>query len=115
MSNENSVIESSQAIDDGVCLQLTGEIDLSRSPELRHLLIQTAAEKHPRVVIDLSGVPYMDSSGVATLVEALQAQRKGGGKMVLCSLQPKVMSIFEIARLNMVFTIVDDLEAAKQA
>ena len=114
MSSEPSVIQSTQSIGDGVCLKLAGEVDLSRSPELRQTLISTAAEKHPRIVIDLSGVPYMDSSGVATLVEALQAQRKGGGKMVLCGLLPKVMSIFEIARLDMVFTIVDDQDAALQ-
>jgi anti-sigma B factor antagonist len=48
----------------------------------------------------------MDSSGVATLVEAMQVARKQGGRLVLCGLQEKVRSIFEIARLDMVFTIV---------
>ena len=69
--------------------------------------------KPAKLVLDLSGVPYMDSSGVATLVEALQTQRKAGNKLVLCSLQPKVRGIFEIARLNMVFDIVSDSAAAK--
>ena len=67
-----------------------------------------------RLVIDLSAVPFMDSSGVATLVEALQVQRRGSNKLVLCGLQPKVRSIFEIARLDMVFAIADDASAAAQ-
>jgi len=115
MNANNSVITQTEDLPDGKYVALSGDVDLSRSPELRHGLLEMAKQKPQRLVIDLAGVPYMDSSGVATLVETLQAQRKGGGKMVLCNLQPKVLSIFEIARLNMVFTIVDDKDAACQA
>ena len=111
----NQTVAAQEQIDDGIYLALTGDIDLSRSPVLRQTLLDIASRKPGRLVIDLVAVPYMDSSGVATLVEALQALRKSGGKMVLCSLQPKVRSIFEIARLNMVFTIVDDRDAAMSA
>jgi len=109
----SDIIANKHPIDDGLCVELSGDIDLSRSPELRTGLIQLVDEKHDRIIIDMAGVPYMDSSGVATLVEALQRQRKSGGKMILCGLQTKVKSIFEIARLDMVFTIVDDVDAAK--
>jgi anti-sigma B factor antagonist len=115
MSSDDQVIKQTEPIEDGMCIALSGDIDLSRSPVLRHALMQMSGEGHARIVIDLSDVPYMDSSGVATLVEALQAQRKAGGKIVLCGLQPKVQSIFEIARLDMVFTIVDTKQAAAQA
>ena len=54
----------------------------------------------------------MDSSGVATLVEALQVQRRKGRKLVLCGLQAKVRSIFEISRLDRVFQITEDAAAA---
>jgi anti-sigma B factor antagonist len=109
------LITSKQPLEDGFCVGLTGDIDLSRSPELRHDLIQIANGAPRRLIIDMTQVPYMDSSGVATLVEALQRQRKHSGKMILCGLQPKVRSIFEIARLDMVFTIVEDFEAARNA
>ena len=49
-----------------------GEIDLARSPSLRSRLAEVLKEKPSRLIIDLAQVPYMDSSGVATLVEALQ-------------------------------------------
>lgn len=111
----SDLITSKQPLDDGCCVGLTGEIDLSRSPQLRQDLIQITNGAPKRLVVDMTQVPYMDSSGVATLVEALQRQRKHSGKMILCGLQPKVRSIFEIARLDMVFTIVEDFEAARTA
>jgi len=98
--------------DDGVIFKPIGEIDLSRAPSLRTSLTQALRNKPPRLVIDLSEVPYMDSSGVATFVEAMQLTRKTRTKLILCSLQDRVRSIFEIARLDMVFTIVADREAA---
>lgn len=115
MSPDDSVIKSQESLPDGVCVALDGDVDLSRSPTVRQTLINLAHSGNTRIVVDLTDVPYMDSSGVATLVEALQAQRKAGGQMVLFGLQPRVQSIFEIARLNMVFTIVDDREAALHA
>ncbi len=82
-----------------------GEVDLSRSPSLRHHLA-SALRGCARLVVDLSKVPYMDSSGVATLVETMQAARRDGTTLVLCGLQDKVRSVFEIARLDTIFTIV---------
>ncbi|MBI1367271.1 MAG: anti-sigma factor antagonist [Planctomycetes bacterium] len=109
----SEIITKKEPLPDGVCVALSGEIDLSRSPELRTGLIEIVGAKPARLVVDMTAVPYMDSSGVATLVETLQRQRKNQGKMILCGLQPKVRSIFEIARLDMVFTIVDTVENAK--
>ena len=90
-----------------------GEIDLGRSPALRVKLGEVIGRNSPRVIVDLSQVSYMDSSGVATLVEALQQCRAGNQTLVLCSMQPRVHSIFEIARLDMVFKIVESLEEAR--
>ena len=93
---------------------LSGEIDLVRSPILRKELMATLDTSLSRLVIDLSNVPLMDSSGVATLIEVLQLQRSAGGKLVLCGLQEKVLGVFEITRLTEVFTIVDDRDSAKR-
>lgn len=91
-----------------------GDIDLAGSPTLRQELkkFQTLKPAPSRMIIDLSGVPYMDSSGVATLVEAMQIARKASTKLVLCGLQDKVRSIFEIARLDTVFAIAADRPSA---
>lgn len=98
---------------DGVSFVLPkGDIDLTASPTLRTELKKIQSSRPMRLVIDLAGVPYMDSSGVATLVEAMQIARKNNTKLVLCSMTDKVRSIFEIARLDTVFTIAENAEAA---
>ncbi len=85
-----------------------GDIDLSVSTEFQQTL-RSALSKHPtRLVVDLAQVPYMDSSGVATLVDAMQQARKAQSSLVLCGLQDKVRSIFEITRLDRVFPIAAD-------
>ncbi len=91
-------------------LQPIGDVDLSRSPQMRARLAAALAKKPGRIMVDLSKVPYMDSSGVATLVEALQHCRKAGCGLVLTSLHPRVRSIFEIAKLTQVFEIVDQTD-----
>jgi len=93
----------------------TGDIDLSCAAVLRTRLGEIQAQMPERLVVDLAKVPYMDSSGVATLVEGMQVARRNNSKLVLCNLQERVRSIFEIARLDMVFTIVDDIHQAMTA
>jgi len=106
----NVVHESEHAV-----VSPEGEVDLNVSPEFQQALREAIGRKPARLVVDLSSVPYMDSSGVATLVDALQQTRKVGGTLVLCGLQPKVRSIFEITRLDAVFTIVKSLDEARSA
>jgi anti-sigma B factor antagonist len=102
-------------VDGATVLRPKGDVDLSRAPSLREKISAAQRDQPDRLIIDLGEVPYMDSSGVATLVEALQVARRTGGKLVLCNLHEKVRSIFEIARLDMVFAIAADLDAARQA
>lgn len=92
-----------------------GDVDLSTSRELQQTIRQHMDKKPKRMVVDLAKVPYMDSSGVATLVEAMQLARKQATKLVLSAMQPKVRSIFEIARLDRVFTIVATVDDASNA
>ena len=115
MSKADELEIHTDTIDDGVVLRPVGEIDLSCAAMLRQRLSQVQDGQPARLVIDLSAVPYMDSSGVATLVEAMQIARRTGSKLVLAALQDKVRSIFEIARLDMVFAIVDSVDEASTA
>lgn len=97
---------------DAKILRPIGDIDLSRAPSLRTQLGAVQSSRPLRLIIDLSRVPYMDSSGVATLVEAMQVTRRTNSRLVLCAMQEKVRSVFEIARLDMVFTIVSTTDDA---
>lgn len=101
--------------DDSVVVTPMGEVDLARSPSLRSRLKQVLGESPNRLVVDLSQVPYMDSSGVATLVEALQQCRAHDCSLFLAGLQDRVRSVFEIARLDTVFNITADTTSALDA
>lgn len=115
MAQSNNVVAATQPIDDGILVKVVGEIDLIHSPTLRGELMSLLQSRPQRLVLDLSDVSLMDSSGVATLIEVLQIQRNAQRKLVLCGLQEKVQSIFEITRLQEVFNIVSDIQTAQQA
>lgn len=89
---------------------------MQSSPAVRQLILDLVKKKVP-VVIDLSAVRYMDSSGVATLVEGLQNSKKLGQHFVLAAPSGSVLGVIKLARLDKVFRIVasvaecDDLDA----
>ncbi|MBI2178815.1 MAG: STAS domain-containing protein [Candidatus Tectomicrobia bacterium] len=95
-------------------VQVSGEVDMSNSPEVRDTLLGLAKKKVPAILVDLGGVTYMDSSGIATLVEGLQETLGYGGKFRLASLTPKVKQVFDLARLTDVFEIFSDLASAQE-
>ncbi len=96
-------------------LPLEGEIDLHISPRVAVSLAQISQKKPDRVVVDLSRVVYIDSSGLAVLIEGMQNAEDYGGKFALVGLQENVRSIFEIARLDQVFQIFPDVASALTA
>jgi anti-sigma B factor antagonist len=93
-------------------LPLKGEIDLHVSPSVTASLNSMIEKKPRRLVIDLSAVTYIDSAGLAALIEAMQKVEGYGGKFLLAGLQETVRSIFEISRLDQVFQIFPDVDAA---
>jgi len=92
-------------------VELGGEIDLDRAPEVRGVLLDCIKGGRD-VLVDLSRVSYIDSSGIASLVEALQSAGKRGSALGLVSISPMALRVFELARLDKVFTIYPDLGAA---
>jgi anti-sigma B factor antagonist len=100
-------------VGDAVVAALRGEIDLHNSPQVRGALLKFLEDNKPaKLVLNLGEVPYMDSSAIAVLVEALQKMRKAGGKVVLTNLQPRVKGLLEIARLDSIFGIAASEEEA---
>src|SRR2546421_12808086 len=93
-------------------LPLEGEIDLHVSPRVAVSLAQMIDKKPDNVVIDLSRVGYIDSSGLAVLIEGMQNVEEYGGKFAIAGMQETVRSIFEIARLDQVFRIFPDVDSA---
>lgn len=103
-----NVVKAVRQVKGTVILDLQGEVDLHRSVSLRGSLLETLQDKPVQIVVNMQDVEYMDSSGLATLVEALQVSRKNGTQLKLAGLQPRVRSIFEISRLDGIFKIFRD-------
>ena len=100
---------------DATILNLTGEVDLAHSPELRKILQEKVKAKCMALIIDFSAVDYIDSSGLATLVEYRRDSQKYGGQFSLASLSTRVRTIFELVRLNEIIPIHDSLADALAA
>ena len=83
-----------------------GEVDLESSGEVRKALLE-CVDTGASVMVDLSGVSYIDSSGVASLVEALQSAKSNGTDFALVSVSEAALRVLQLARLDKVFTIRD--------
>src|SRR5215470_2005951 len=93
-------------------LPLKGEIDLHVFPEITASL-DALIEKKPRhLVVDVSGVTYIDSAGLAALIVAMQKVEAYGGQFSLAGFQTTVHSIFRMSRLDRIFRIFPDVDAA---
>jgi anti-sigma B factor antagonist len=90
----------------------SGEIAYTEAPVFRATLKRVSDQRPRRLVVDLARVDYMNTPGVATLVEALQNAKKNRTRLILVGLSEKVAAVFEIARLTRVFEILPDRAAA---
>jgi anti-sigma B factor antagonist len=87
---------------------ISGDIDLSSSPEVRRALLQELDANRPsRLVCNLTNVHYIDSSGIASLVEALKLSRDIGSRLILFGLSPIVHEVLQLSRLLKVFEIYE--------
>jgi anti-sigma B factor antagonist len=93
-------------------LALEGEIDLHRAPEVKETIEPLIAKKMTRILVDFSAVTYIDSSGLAAMIETLQRIQSYGGKFGMFGLRDTVRGIFEIARLDQIFSIFPSEAAA---
>ena len=85
---------------------VTGNIDLASSPDLRKALLhEIQVVRRPRVVLNLTAVGYMDSSGLASLIEGLKASRDLGLRFVLYGLNDTVRQVIHISKLTSFFEI----------
>ncbi|HEY0790072.1 MAG TPA: STAS domain-containing protein [Chthoniobacterales bacterium] len=93
-------------------LRLSGEIDLNERPHVALQLDPLIERKAPLIVVDLEHVTYVDSSGLALFIDALQRVQGYGGQFALSGLQDNVKMVFEIARLDQVFRVFPNGEDA---
>jgi anti-sigma B factor antagonist len=88
---------------------ISGDVDLHSSPSAREVILECLKDKKP-LLIDLSAVSYMDSSGVASMVEGYQTARKMGLEFGLVAVAQSARNVLKLARLDKVFPIHVSLE-----
>jgi len=103
-------------LDQITIVDVSGDIDLSTSPDLRKVLLHEMRElKVPRVVINLTSVRYVDSSGVASLLEGLKASRDMKSRFIMYGLNTKVTQVLQLSKLLNIFEICPNEEEALKA
>lgn len=109
-------MQARESQEDGVhIIALAGEIDLACSPELRALLQAHAEAERGALVLDFGAVSYVDSSGLATLVEYVRNVQGFGGRLALAAVTTRVRTILDLVRLSEIFPIYPTLAEAKAA
>lgn len=104
-----------RSVEDTVVVDLQGEVDMHSSPAARQVLLAVAEGNAPKVVVNLEHVSYIDSSGLATLIECVQRMKRYGGVFKLTGLNDHIKDIFRLSRLDTVFTICPSVEDAMKA
>jgi anti-sigma B factor antagonist len=107
---------SSRQLEKTVIFDVSGDLDLANSPTVRKALLREVKEKKtPRVVMNLSNVRYIDSSGVASLVEGLKAARDVGTRFILFGLSTSAREVLQLSRLLKIFEVYENEEQALTA
>jgi anti-sigma B factor antagonist len=86
-------------------IRLLGELDLSTAPQLREELLRLTDGGGPEIVVDLSELAFIDSTGLSVLITGLKRVRQQGGEMALRSPSPNTRKVLEITGLHEVFSI----------
>ncbi|MDD5645236.1 MAG: STAS domain-containing protein [bacterium] len=94
---------------------LKGDMDSHTSPKARDFFAGILKEGKKKIVVDLDGVKYISSAGLATLIEVFQKMHRYGGSLKLCGMNETTKGIFEIAKLDSIFAIYETKDKAVAA
>ncbi len=118
MTNDQScpenVIKAIQHRGQNVVMELAGEIDMKCSAKVKDKFKEIFRQKPHSVIVDMTEVTFMDSSGLAVLVGALKRSRINNSELKLAGLTKDVRDIFEICRLETIFQFFDTTDEALQ-
>jgi len=100
-----------------VVCTVVGELDVATAPRLRQEIVRVVSEAvgPPRIVVDLAGVDFLDSTGLGVLLGGLKRARAQHGTIALCRAEPQVRKVFEVTRVIEILPLHDDLDAAVDA
>ncbi len=93
-------------------LEVCGEVDVATAPRLREQLLTLVNQERHHIVVDLTPVDFIDSTGLGVLIGALKRVRMHGGDLQLVCPDPRVGKVFQITGLDKVFRMHDSLDVA---
>ena len=106
---------TTHTVGDHTVLDVGGEVDVYTAPRLREKLVELVEGGAKHVVVDLSRVEFLDSTGLGVLVGALKRLRNVNGTLGLVCAHERLLKIFRITALDRVFALYDSVEAATTA
>lgn len=102
---------SARTIENARIIDVDGDVDLNCTPQLRKLLFE-ALKASPKVVINLTAIRYIDSSGIAVMIEALKESQRLKRQFVLFGMNARVNAVFKLTHVMQIFQVVDTEEQA---
>jgi anti-sigma B factor antagonist len=98
---------------DGIAvLRFTGRLNMVAAPRLREAVGTSVAAGRTRVVVDLSGVEFIDSSGLGALVNGLKTARQAGGDLRIAAPNEQVLLVLQLTNMERVFTAYASADTA---
>ncbi|MBF0593376.1 MAG: STAS domain-containing protein [Candidatus Omnitrophica bacterium] len=101
-----------EKINDVVLVVLAGELNMDNSNALREVFKKSLKEANKKVLVDFEKLSFIDSSGIATLIEMFQNLGKISGRLCLCNVNKKIIGVFEITKVHKLFGIFASREEA---
>ncbi len=99
-----------------IVMDVVGDINLYNSPQVRSALLKAVSDAQgAQVIVNLHEVRYIDSSGVASLIEGLKASREAGSRLTLVGLSRMVREVLELTRVLRLFDVQENEEPAQSA
>ena len=98
--------------DDIAVVRVEGRLNMVAAPELRDVVAAAVAGGRPRVVVDLAGVEFMDSSGLGALIASLKTARQAGGDLRIAAVNEQVALVLQLSNLDRILKPYPDADAA---
>jgi len=105
----DTVKENNQMI-----VHVSGEVDIYTAPDLKKQLLELTKQKGQSVVVDLSDVNYMDSTGIGVFISTLKSTKENDSHLKLVNLQSQVMRLFDITGLNEIIEIQPEIRGVSE-
>ncbi|MEO8106820.1 MAG: STAS domain-containing protein [Actinomycetes bacterium] len=104
-----------RSVDSVSIVEVSGDVDVWTAESLRGALQRAQALGNPHTVVDLSNVPFVDSTGIGVLVGALKRTKEAGGSLHLVVVSPGIHKVLAITRLDQVFILHESRDEALDA